>query len=309
MDFRDFTYVKAIAEYRTLSKAAEMLYVAQPSLTKFLQKLEQEIGTPLFERINKQMQPTYAGKEFLRTGEQILLLQDKLRFTLKQAVNHTEGILSLAITPVRGAYVLPVILPLFKERYPNYHIEIFERPISEAETALENGAVDLAIYSQPTRNRNLDYIHINQEEVLLCIPQDFPYQKYIQQRDGFSHPWIDLSLFKDMVFYSNDPQQAQVARFGQQLLSTYHLHPPMTILRSLDTCLALASRGVGVAFCYDICIRYFKNYEKSPVYLSIGKQPSYSEFLIGTRSGYVCNEAQNYFISLVKEYFGDKKPV
>ena len=62
MDFRDYTYVQMIAQYKTISRAADALYISQPSLSKFLQKLEEELGTPLFKRVNKQMYPTYAGE-------------------------------------------------------------------------------------------------------------------------------------------------------------------------------------------------------------------------------------------------------
>ena len=68
---QDYTYVQAIARCGNISKAAESLYISQPSLSKFLQKLEEQVGTPLFERINKRMIPTYAGEQFLETGEQI----------------------------------------------------------------------------------------------------------------------------------------------------------------------------------------------------------------------------------------------
>ena len=62
MDFRDYTYVQGIAQWGNISKAAEALYISQPSLSKFLQKLEDQVGTPLFKRVNKRMIPTYAGE-------------------------------------------------------------------------------------------------------------------------------------------------------------------------------------------------------------------------------------------------------
>ena len=78
MDFRDYTYVQMIAQYKTFSRAADALYISQPSLSKFLQKLEEELGTPLFKRVNKQMYPTYAGERFLETGQSIFALQNRL---------------------------------------------------------------------------------------------------------------------------------------------------------------------------------------------------------------------------------------
>ena len=61
MDFRDLNYVIALARYGTIVTAAKSLYISQPSLTKFLHNLEHDVGVPLFNRVGKQYQLTYAG--------------------------------------------------------------------------------------------------------------------------------------------------------------------------------------------------------------------------------------------------------
>ena len=98
LDFRDFTFVQAIAQVGTLSKAAAQLFISQPSLTKFLQKLEKEIGTPLFNRVNRRMVPAYAGQKFLDAGSQIFQIESQLKNTLKQVVSHKAGTPNIAIT-------------------------------------------------------------------------------------------------------------------------------------------------------------------------------------------------------------------
>lgn len=72
MDFRDYTYVQMIAQYKTISRAADALYISQPSLSKFLQKLEEELGTPLFKRVNKQMYPLMRERGFWRPASRSL---------------------------------------------------------------------------------------------------------------------------------------------------------------------------------------------------------------------------------------------
>ena len=192
MDFRDFSYVQAIAKYKTISKAAEMLYISQPSLTKFLQKLEQQIGTPLFERINKHMTPTYAGQVYLNAGRQIFMVNDQLKASLQQIINQNEGVLKIGITTGRCHYVMPIVLPLFKDKYPHFHLEILVRSVPELEQALADGSVDLAVYSLPYRNSNFSYIHVNKEEVVLCLPSNHSYKGLTITRPNFKYPWLDL---------------------------------------------------------------------------------------------------------------------
>lgn len=305
MDFRDFTFIQAIAQAGTLSKAASQLFVSQPSLTKFLQKLEKQIGTPLFKRVNRRMIPTYAGQKFLDAGSRIFQIQSQLKNTLKEIANHSTGSLNIAITTTRGHYVLPKILARFREQYPDYQIEVMDLSVSELENALRNGTADLAVYSLTERNKEFHYYHINTEEVVLCLPWDHPYSQFIIQKDGFKYPWIDLTHLQEETFLINDPRQWRIGQIAQRLLTEYCLQPRMILLRSLDTCLALASRHIGCTLSFDICISCFHDYEKPPVYVSVGKDPLRSEFLVGTRKGHILDQAQKDFISILREQFGE----
>ena len=74
MDTKDFEYLVEIARQESLSKAAARLYLSQPTLTKFLKKIEAEYGTPLFDRVGKKMVLTEAGRCCVQKSEQILAL-------------------------------------------------------------------------------------------------------------------------------------------------------------------------------------------------------------------------------------------
>lgn len=304
MDFRDYTYVQAIAQYKNISKAAEALYITQPSLSKFLQKLEDQIGTPLFNRINKQMYPTYAGEQFIQTGQEIFRLQGKLDRTLERICHETSGRLSLTTTATRGYYVLTEVLPVFKALYPGYHIEIMERNVDEIEESLRDGVTDLAIYAITNRNPEFRYYHINTEEVVLCLSSDAPYTDQAVHKDGFRYPWLDVSCLENEVCFSNDPIQWMIGRIGRSILREAKIKPELTVFRSLDTCLALASRGLGFTFAFDISVSCFKNYIKPPVYLSTGSRAYLAEFVIATRKNYELSGAEKDFLRLVKERFG-----
>lgn len=307
MDFRDYTYVQAIAQYKNITKAAEALYITQPSLSKFLQKLEDQIGTPLFNRINKQMYPTYAGEQFIQTGEEIFLLQSKLDRALERITHQSSGRLSLTTTATRGYYVLTETLPKFKALYPGYHIEIMERNVDEIEESLRDGLTDLAIYAITSRDPEFKYYHINTEEVVLCLPANTPYAEKAIYKEGFRYPWLDVSYLKDEVCFSNDALKWMIGRIGQSILRDGKIKPELTVFRSLDTCLALASRGLGFTFAFDISIQCFKNCTQPPVYLSTGNHPYLAEFVIATRKNYELNTAERAFIQLVRETFGVKE--
>jgi len=72
MEFREFQYVIAIAKYQNITKAAESLYIGQPTLSKFLKNLEDELGVSLFRKAGHKYHLTYVGERYLEKAEQIL---------------------------------------------------------------------------------------------------------------------------------------------------------------------------------------------------------------------------------------------
>lgn len=79
MDFKDLSYVIAIAKTQNITKAADMLYVTQPTLTKFLQNLEREMGQKLFKKLGNRFILTYAGERYVAKATEILNLKERIR--------------------------------------------------------------------------------------------------------------------------------------------------------------------------------------------------------------------------------------
>lgn len=308
MDFRDFTYIQAIYQHETISNAAKALFISQPSLSKFLQQIEHRLGTPLFERVNKKMKPTYAGEQFLATGKEIFILENRLNDTLKQINNHQIGRLNLATTTTRGKYILPQVLPAFRQAYPYYQIDIVDKSFAYAEQAVLEGSANLAIYSLPELNPEFTNYIIRTEEIIVCLPENTPYAKYAIKKPGFKYPWLDLRYLENEHLYLDDPAQWRIGKLALELLSQEGMAPKMTLLSSLETTLSLAAQGLGFAFTFDIGMQYFKNQQSNPAYFSCGKIPYTSNFVIATRKNYVLQEADHYFINLVQQHFGEETP-
>lgn len=309
MDFRDYSYVQAIAEHGNISNAAEALYISQPSLSKFLSKLETQIGTPLFQRVNKRMKPTYAGELFLSTGEKIFILQNRLNDALVQISQEEEGRLSIATTSTRGNYVLPTVLPEFKKTHPKYHIKIFEGDADEVEHSLHEGSSNIAILTISSRNPDFTYYNIATEEVILIMSPESPFADKYEIKEGFRYPWIDLSLLKKETFYLNEPYKWRIGQISRELLYEAHIDPEISYLRSHDTCLAFACRGMGYTFSYNISYDYFRNFITPPIYRSVGCYPRTVEFVVATRNGYRFSKAELVLLDLLKKNYAAMSPV
>ncbi len=126
------------------------------------------------------------------------------------------------------------------------------------------------------------------------------------RKEGFRYPWLDLTCLKNEVMFLNDASQWNIGRMARQMMREAHIRPEITEFRSLETCLALASRGLGFTLTFDISIKCFKNYEQKPAYLSAGSRPNLAEFAVACRKNYRLKEAEKELVNMIRQKFGPK---
>ncbi len=305
MDFREIQYILAIQKHQTLSGAARALDMTQPSLSKFLQNVERKLSTPLFKRIDNKMYLTYAGEQYVETGVKILDLNHQFHNTIADINADHQGSLSIGITPTRGRYVLPNVLPKFHALYPKYKITILEDGVSALNQALDAGQINLALYTIfETYRPHFIYEKICQEEVVLCISPSNPAARYVVQKPDQRHPWIDIDQLESELFYMVD-EKFRTRKIADRILSRSTIRPQSITLQNVETALSLAASGIGVSFCTDMCETFFDS-SKPLLFCSVGKEKNLWDFVIAYRDDYYLSNAAQKFIELTKQAF--KKP-
>lgn len=302
MDFREIQYVIAIQKYQTLSGAARFLDITQPSLSKFLQNLERKLKVHLFKRIDNKMHLTFAGEQYVDSGLKILDLNQQLHNTLSDINSEIKGAISIGITPTRGRYVLPNVLPQFKKIYPQYNIHIMEDGITALNQALEAGLIDLALYTvseiPPT---TIVYEQVCQEEIVLCVSPDSTSAQYIELRPEKKHPWIDINRMEAELFFIVD-EKFRTGKVANQILTASMIRPQTITLQSVETALSIVASGIGTGFCTDMCEKFF--YTAKPlIYCSVGNEKTIWDFVIAHRKGSYLSAASLKFMDLTKEAF------
>ena len=174
MDFKDLSYVLAIAKYQNITKAANALYITQPTLTKFLQNLESDLGQKLFRKLGHRFVLTYAGERYVAKATEILNLKKELDQEMGDIIKDNHGSLKIAFPTMRGTYMLPCTLPIFNSLYPNVQLNILESHSNQLESMILNGETDLAFFNLPIKSPDIDYEIISHEEVLLIMPDHHP---------------------------------------------------------------------------------------------------------------------------------------
>ena len=165
-------YVLAVAEERNLTKAAQRLYISQPTLSMYLNRLEQELGTKLFDRTKTPVVITPAGQYYVQKMKQVALAEQVIREELR-TMSHPMQTFVVGIGQVRGNYWLPIVLPEFCRCHPEVAVQLHEQGESGLEDGVRQGEIDLAFGVLNTSYPELCYEKLADEQVVLAVPRSF----------------------------------------------------------------------------------------------------------------------------------------
>jgi DNA-binding transcriptional LysR family regulator len=301
MDFKELQYVLAIAKNNSISKAARELYISQPSLSKYLQNLENNLGIKLFERIGNNFVLTYAGERYIKCAREILKEKKDLDDEFSDILNHKKGRLNVACSMARSAYLISETIPKFKEKYPNVEMKFLEELESNnLDELLMSGDADLAIFTYSGNNALLNCELLKNEEITLAVDRNHPLANEGEQIEGCKFPWIDIDRFKDDNFVLNYPE-TKSGEIAEKVLEKFDKKPNVVLrTKSIEGAIRLAACGFGISFALDTHLKYI-NLNNPPVYFSIGDpQITVKLFAVYRKNSYLPQFVQDY-INIVRE--------
>jgi DNA-binding transcriptional LysR family regulator len=302
MDFRQLQYMLKVAEERSFSKAAQKLYIAQPSLSQYIQKLEYQVGVELFDRSTTPLRLTYAGELYAKTAKHILDLKDQLSQQMEDIADMKKGRLIIGLSSFRSTYIMPKILPLFHEKFPGIQVILLEGNSSEIEDFAVKGTTDISLMTLPVHEELFSYEPILTEEILVAVPPHHPFSENAEERSSEKcpHPKIHLSELQDEPFILLKPHQ-KLHQIAASLCKQAGFKPRIILeSESIEAAHALAASGMGVTFIPDTITLFLKAPEH-PVYFSIEELTPTRKLVVAYRKGRYLSKAAHEFIGIMKD--------
>lgn len=171
LELHQLRYVIAVAREGSFTRAAESLFLAQPSLSVQVRKLEQELGVNLFQRNGRGLALTAAGEVFLQHAQRALHEIDEAGRRIEEVKGLRRGRVSLGVLPSIGARLLPDILASFHRRHPQIEVTLLEQDVSgEFEQMVHAGRLDMAIIRMPQTRRDLCGRLLVREPMVVLVP-------------------------------------------------------------------------------------------------------------------------------------------
>ena len=275
MELKELEYIVAIAEEGRISKAAERLYLAQSSLSQFLQRYEAELGTRLFIRTGSGVRPTPAGEIFIRNARQMLQQYQRTREELKDTGQAARGHIDLGLSSFRGSYLIPGVLEGFRRDYPGIEVHIAEHDSAVLLRKIAASELDMALVALRPGQKKPEDETVLRDEVCLVVNRAHPAMEYVHYGHR-GRPWIELEKTGSFEYLLSN-RSTVLGNVAEEQFALCGIDPP-ALNRDLTAAFAkaMACQGLGLAFTYASCVT-----ERSDVeYVSLGREPYYVDLVL-----------------------------
>ncbi|KUO49875.1 MAG: LysR family transcriptional regulator [Desulfitibacter sp. BRH_c19] len=178
MNINHLKYFLAVAKSQSFTKAAQNIHISQPSISKMIRDMEEEMGVLLFHRDRKQVILTDAGQAVYQQTQEIITSFDNLTTTLSDIINLKKGSIKIGIPPIVGASFFPKTIGDFIQSYPTIELELMEVGSKKIETAVETGDVDVGIIcSAPAQPEAFEITPLISDPLMVVFYPEHPMSK------------------------------------------------------------------------------------------------------------------------------------
>lgn len=186
MEIRVLRYFLTVVREENITKAAEVLHITQPTLSRQLAQLENTLGVQLFIRGTRKIVLTNEGMLMRRRAEEILELVDKTERELMEQDEELEGVVAIGCGDLKAVQLLPEIIRNFREIYPKVTFELYTATADYVKDRMDRGLIDIGLLLEPINMDKYDFIRLNQKEKwVVSMHPDAPLAKkdYVTAED------------------------------------------------------------------------------------------------------------------------------
>lgn len=169
MEIRVLRYFLAVVREESITKAAELLHITQPTLSRQLAQMEEEMGVKLFDRGTRKIVLTNEGLLLRRRAEEILELVDKTKRELSEQDETVEGTVSIGCGDLTAVQLLPELIHSFHERYPAVTFDLYTATADHIKDRMDRGLTDVGLLLEPINMEKYDYVRLNQKEQWVVV--------------------------------------------------------------------------------------------------------------------------------------------
>jgi DNA-binding transcriptional LysR family regulator len=164
----------AVAENASFTRASQQLYVAQSAISRKIKMLEDELGEPIFKRVNKKIYVTPAGETLLRYARRIFLDMRNAKLEISEIAHLERGQLRVGAGMLACTYIIPPVLEKFKALHPRIDLEVITAPTDALLSKLNDNLIELGVFTLPIKHSDLQVVPLITEEMVVVTSPKHP---------------------------------------------------------------------------------------------------------------------------------------
>ncbi len=169
MEIRVLRYFLTVVREESITRAADVLHITQPTLSRQLAQMEDEMGVKLFDRGTRKIVLTNEGLLLRRRAEEILELVDKTEKELTEQDEMVEGTVSIGCGDLAAVQMLPELFRSFHERYPSVSFDLYTATADHVKDRMDRGLTDMGLLLEPVNIEKYDFIRMDQREQWVAV--------------------------------------------------------------------------------------------------------------------------------------------
>lgn len=245
MEFRQLESFCAVVRYQSFTKAAEKLYISQPTISTHIRMLEQEFNSRLIIRTTKNIEITPHGKELFACAQKIFTLKNDL---IQKWSEENKKIIRIGASTIPADYILPEVLPLFCQKYPDIQLHIHQNDSGNILQSILNGKFTIGMVGMKSFEKELDFVPFFHDEIVMITPKQEKFLHFYQK--AFNQDDL-ISLLKKETIILREQGSGSKKRlesyFEQINLSEKSLNI-IARLNDQESIKKLVASGLGISF-------------------------------------------------------------
>lgn len=272
---KQLRYFDALVREQHFGRAADACAVTQPALSMQIQELETSLGVSLVERTRSGIKLTPKGQEIAYRAQRLLNdVRDLIDFA-KQSAGILSGTLRLGVIPSIAPYLLPPLLPLLRQHYPDIELHVRETQTQQLVDELAEGKLDVLLLALPLKNADIEALPIFEDRFLLALPKD----KKLSGRVRATREMVegDRLLLLEEGHCLRDQALTYCSLQHVDTVSTFGAS-------SLSTIVEMVAAGLGITLLPEICLGVEGRSRNIQVIRFVDPEPRRSIGLVWRRS-------------------------
>ena len=245
MEFRQLESFCAVVRYQSFTKAAEKLYISQPTISTHIRMLEQEFNSRLIIRTTKNIEITPHGKELFACAQKIFTLKNDL---IQKWSEENKKIIRIGASTIPADYILPEVLPLFCQKYPDIQLHIHQNDSGNILQSILNGKFTIGMVGMKSFEKELDFVPFFHDEIVMITPKQEKFLHFAQK--AFNQDDLISLLKKETIILSEQGSGSKKrleSYFEQINLSEKSLNI-IARLNDQESIKKLVASGLGISF-------------------------------------------------------------